>query len=124
MKPQVLIIEDNAMDRIMNRAVLEHLGFDCTMAKDGSEAVSAIVSKKFDLVILDLQMPEINGMQFLVGAKTSNLLEPFPIIVLTGRIDASSQRLCIGLGASDYLMKPLNLIDHEEVLKKYLRRTA
>ena len=116
MKKKALIIEDNISDQILNKATLECLEFECIVVPDGEMAISQIVSQKFDLILLDLEMPNISGIQFLMGFRSAFLNKDIPVVVVSSKEDTNSKELAEKFGAKDFIQKPLNMNNHRSLL--------
>ena len=115
-KIRLLIVDDEVefLDSIAQR--LEMRGFDITKAINGEEAVEATRVKKFDLALLDLKMPGMDGKQVLeILKKEHKYLE---VIILTGHGSLESAVECTKLGAFSYLPKPYELEELLEILKQ------
>ncbi len=105
----VLVVDDKQTNRDQLRTFLERDGHSVATANDGREALDALRSEEFDLVLLDLVMPEMNGYQVLRVAKGDDRLKHTPIIVVSGFCDVDHVVACIEAGAEDQLPKPVDL---------------
>jgi len=106
----VLIVDDNEMNRDMLRSLLEADEHETGIAENGRLALDVIETRPFDLVLLDIMMPEMNGYQVLENLKSNPALRHIPVIVLSALHEISSVVRCIELGAEDYLPKPFDPI--------------
>jgi putative two-component system response regulator len=104
----VLVVDDNEMNRDMLVRRLEPLGYEVSTARDGAEAMDALMQNPFDLVLLDIMMPVKDGFEVLQEVKAHNDLHMIPVIMITALDDTSSAARCIQLGAEDYLTKPFD----------------
>ena len=122
---QVMVVDDDGVVRTVARALLEREGYVVTEAADGSEAL-ALVSKgaKWDLMILDLDMPEVNGRQVLERVRSSVGTAATPVIVLTGSTDPSTEIELMEQGADDYIRKPIDPPRFAARVKAALRRAS
>src|SRR5205809_7567588 len=102
----ILIVDDNADDRELLAIHLKRQGHRLTFAENGRIALELLWSKPFDLVLLDIGMPEMNGYQVLERLKTDQALRHLPVVVLSGSDELNSAARCIELGADDYYLKP------------------
>lgn len=82
-------------------------GYACDIAMDGNSAIEKIKEKKYDLILLDIGMPQKNGNQVL--CETRGMGIDTPIFMLTGDIEESSKRLCLEAGANEYINKPFEI---------------
>ena len=105
----VLIVDDDSIVRLILRRILHH-HFDATTveATNGVEALLALQDATFDLVVLDLRMPEMDGLTVLRTIRTKDWLASLPVVVLTADRNDESVHEFIRLGVSAYLTKPLN----------------
>lgn len=106
----LLVVDDNEMNRDMLSRRLLRQGHQVEMATNGREALAMIESRAFDLVLLDIMMPEMNGYEVLEYVKSDPLLRHIPVIMITAVDEIESVVRCIELGADDYLPKPFNPI--------------
>ncbi len=104
----VLVVDDTEMNRDMLRALLEADGHKAGVAENGRIALEAIKKNSFDLILLDVMMPEMNGYQVLEHLKADPSLRDIPVIVLSALDEIGSVVRCIELGAEDYLPKPFD----------------
>ncbi|GAB1269200.1 hypothetical protein NBRC116493_24530 [Aurantivibrio infirmus] len=119
----VLLVEDNKTNQIVATGMLTRLGFSCDIADNGSAAINALNSKYFDLVLMDCQMPMMNGYTAtqLIRGKTSDY-QKIPIIALTANTGSADIKRCFTAGMDDYLAKPLTMDTLELKLGKWLSR--
>ena len=104
----VLIVDDHDMNRDMLIRRMRPLGYDVDVACDGGEALEVLNKRAFDLVLLDVMMPVMDGFEVLKEMKASETLKNIPVIMITALDDAASAARCIDMGAEDYLTKPFN----------------
>ncbi len=103
--PRVLLVEDNVANRrTMARALTQH-GFDVGQASDGSEALEMLVNESFDVVVSDVRMPRLSGVQLLQAIREHDL--ELPVILITGAPDPEIEAAAIKLGVIAYLAKPV-----------------
>jgi CheY-like chemotaxis protein len=103
----VLVVDDDAMARLILRQILQgHLGAVVTEACNGVEAIVALDASRVDLVLLDLEMPVMDGMTVLRTIRASERLSGLPVIVLSASRKDHNVVHSIKLGVSDYLTKP------------------
>jgi adenylate cyclase len=104
----VLVVDDTEMNRDMLCSLLEADGHKSAVAENGRLALELLKAKPFDLVLLDVMMPEMNGYQVLEQLKSDSSLRAIPVIVLSALDEIGSVVRCIELGAEDYLPKPFD----------------
>jgi adenylate cyclase len=106
----ILAIEDNKVHRDTLRASLEREGHTVTTAENGRDGLEMVMSKPFDVILLDIVMPEMDGFQVLERIKADPTVRHVPVIVITAIDDIASAVRCIEMGADDFLTKPFNLV--------------
>jgi CheY-like chemotaxis protein len=104
----LLVVDDNEMNRDMLSRRLERLGYTVATAENGRQAIEMIAAQPFDLVLLDIMMPELNGYQVLEHLKADETLRHLPVIVLSALDEIESVARCIEMGAVDHLLKPFD----------------
>jgi len=104
----VLVVDDIETNRHMLCSLLEADGHKASVAENGRLALELIKAKPYDLVLLDVMMPEMNGYQVLEHLKSDSSLRDIPVIVLSALDEIGSVVRCIELGAEDYLPKPFD----------------
>ena len=104
----ILVVDDNEINRDLLSRYLARLGHTVQAAPDGRRALEMIDSGAFDLVLLDIMMPELNGYQVLQHLKDSSNWRDLPVIMISALDEMDSVVRCIELGAADYLSKPFN----------------
>jgi adenylate cyclase len=108
-KAKVLLVDDSRLIRMGLRKSLVEIGLsDITEAGDGREAIETLVRERFDLMLLDMEMPEMNGMEVLAVLRDTPHQAWPPVIVISGNTSQEDAVRCIELGAEDYLTKPFN----------------
>lgn len=111
MKPEkgrILVVDDNEHNRDLLARHLRRQQHDVVMAEDGREALGLLAAQAFDLILLDIMMPELNGYEVLEQLKADPRLRYIPVIMISAIDDLESVVRCIELGAEDYLPKPFN----------------
>jgi class 3 adenylate cyclase len=106
---RILVVDDNEDNRYTLTRRLQREGWtDLTTAENGREALNRIAQERFDLVLLDIMMPEINGYEVLKWLKTGSATRDIPVLMISALSEFESVVRCIELGAEDYLPKPFN----------------
>jgi len=106
---RILVVDDNDDNRYTLTLYLDIEGYsNVAVAHDGEEAIAALKQNEFDLVLLDVMMPKVDGYQVLTWMKGENRLRDLPVIMISALNEVNSVVRCIELGALDYLMKPFN----------------
>ena len=120
MKKTILVVEDELSIATLLKYNLEQAGFDVLTAHDGRDGLNAIVASNPDLVLLDLMLPTLDGME--VCKEVRSLRINVPIIMLTARDDEFDKVLGLELGADDYMTKPFSPREVVARVKAVLRR--
>ena len=115
---RVLVAEDSRTNRILSRLLLERLGLQVTTAEDGKEALHKALTKPFDLIFMDIQMPNMDGYQVVETLRRKAVI--IPIVALTAHTTDRDREKCIAAGCNDCLSKPINRKELTELLSKYL----
>lgn len=106
----VLVVDDAEANRELLSRRLRKEGHSVVVACDGAEALELVRKHSFDLILLDIMMPDVDGYQVLETLKKEEALHHIPVIMITAIDDIQSIARCIELGAEDYLSKPFNAI--------------
>jgi adenylate cyclase len=105
---RLLVVDDNKVNRLLLGRSLEQQGHNVEMAENGRLALEMMHAKPFDLVLLDIEMPEMNGYEVLEKVTSDLHLRDIPIIITSALEELNSVVKCIEMGAEDYLTKPVN----------------
>ena len=114
----VLVAEDVRSNQMLVRWLLEKMGFEVTVAEDGNEAVQKALSRSFDLILMDMQMPNMNGFEATKALRNEGVKTP--IIALTASAMSGSEGRCICAGCDDYLSKPIDRRKLQEKIHTYI----
>jgi DNA-binding response OmpR family regulator len=104
-KTEILIVEDEKQIARFLQMELEHEGYTCTIEYNGAAALDRIGQTYFDLILLDIMLPDIDGLTI---CKQTRKLSDVPIMMLSAKDDVETKVACLDLGANDYLTKPFN----------------
>ncbi len=113
----ILLVEDDPRLQALGRKVLERQGYQVTLAGDGEQAVEATAANSFDLVLMDLSMPKMDGHQAtrLIKARTPGL----PIVAVTAHAMAADRERCVESGFDTFLAKPYQIPDLLAVVQSF-----
>ena len=118
MPKRILIVDDSEMTRRLISTAVRGLGdIEYEEAKDGFEALQKLPTTPFDLLFVDINMPNINGLELIDYCKQSEQYQHIPIIIISTEDSLKDQERGLELGASDYLLKPIQLDRLIEVIK-------
>lgn len=115
---RVLAVDDQPANLYLIKIVLERLGVDVVTAEDGVQAVDKAISEHFDLIIMDIMMPNMDGYETvrLLQTKQVNV----PVVAWTSDSTSDSLDKCLEAGFSEYMVKPLDFVLLQEIIAKYL----
>ena len=110
---KVLLAEDNAVNRTLAKRLLEKHGHTVVVVENGRQALKALEREKVDLVLMDVQMPEMDGLEATaaIRAREKNTGGHLPIIALTAHAMKGDREKCLAAGVDDYLTKPIRTLD-------------
>ena len=120
MSCKLLIIEDNEQNFYMMRFLLEKNGFTVTGAENGLKGIEKAVSQKPDAILLDIQLPEMDGYTVAAELKKHNELKNVPIIAVTSYAMVGDREKILASGANGYIEKPINPDTFVDEIRKYL----
>lgn len=119
----ILIVEDNAINLLIQCAMVEKLGLNVITATNGKEALDTLAQQRADLILMDCQMPVMDGLEATRRIRSSsNSLRNIPIIAVTANATSMDRDRCFDVGMSDYLPKPVNPRHLEAKILKWLTR--
>jgi PAS domain S-box-containing protein len=119
---RVLVVEDEAVNRLAAKMMLDELGCATTLAVDGAEAMKHCETIRFDLVLMDVQMPVLDGLQTTARLRefeTRKGLSPTPIVAMTAHAMQGDRERFLAAGMDEYLSKPIQYEQLEEVLSRF-----
>jgi CheY-like chemotaxis protein len=120
---KILLVDDSATSRLMHRMLIsQKTGFQVICAKDGEEALSMLANVIPDLVLMDVMMPGIDGLEVCQRIRQGERTRRLPVILLTFKTDPDSIKLGFESGCSEYLKKPIEESQLLDVLNRYLTR--
>lgn len=119
MSGKILLVDDDKDITELTRIFLERDGFEVTEAYNGLEAIKKLEHEAFDLAVVDIMMPEMDGLTLVKEIRKTHL---FPIILLTAKTSDVDKIVGLGLGADDYLVKPFNPLELTARVHAQLRR--
>jgi DNA-binding response OmpR family regulator len=124
MNKQLLVVDDEPNIIELIRMNLSKSGFTIVPAFSGQEALEKIASQDFDMVLLDIMLPDFDGIEVLRQLRTNIHTADLPVIMLTARSEEADKVIGLGMGADDYMTKPFGLRELEARIRNVLRRKA
>ncbi len=121
---RVLVVEDNAVNRKVAVAFLDRLGYMSDVATDGVEALEAMATAHYDCVLMDCQMPRMDGYEAATRIRATEHDRHTPIVAMTASAMASDRERCLAAGMDDYLTKPLDRELLATTLQRWVRSEA
>ena len=118
--PGILVIEDDATLRGVLRMHLSAIGYKVRVSADATEAIQMILAELPDLILSDLGMPYLDGLELLKALKGDELTKKVPVVLLTGRNDDETYIRATQLGAAGYVTKPVKLDELLAAIKRAL----
>jgi DNA-binding response OmpR family regulator len=104
--PAILVVDDNQLNRDMLSRRLQREGYEVLLARDGREALACLDRADCDLVLLDMMMPQMNGLEVLARIRATRSLVELPVVVVTAKGQSEDMVAALNLGANDYVTKP------------------
>jgi CheY-like chemotaxis protein len=119
---RILIAEDNVINQTIAVKMLEKMGFRADAVANGKEVITALNSIPYDLVLMDCQMPEMDGYEATAEIRKSAMVSvsKIPVVAMTANAMTDDAKKCLDAGMSDYVSKPISRQDLEKVILKWL----
>jgi two-component system cell cycle response regulator DivK len=116
----ILIVEDNEKNMKLVRDILRHAGHETLEAATGVEGVSLAVAKRPDLVLMDIQLPDIDGIEALRRIRDIRELDAIPVIAVSASVMPDDKQKIVTSGFDAFVTKPINLKQFLETVKRFL----
>jgi two-component system phosphate regulon response regulator PhoB len=117
--PSVLVVEDNDETLFLLRTVLTRKGYRVVEAWDGKQAIEVAEAEAVDLILLDLQLPRVNGLGVIHRLRQNPRLENVPVVIITGQDPEKYRNPAIAEGCDDFLLKPIDFDRLDALLDYY-----
>lgn len=117
---QILVVEDNPVNMELTVDLLESYGYAVVQAEDGFVALEKLQDENIDLILLDIQLPKIDGLELLSRIKSNDSTKDIPVIALTAHSMRGDDERFISAGCIDYISKPIDIKGFREKLQFYL----
>jgi CheY-like chemotaxis protein len=123
-RPQILLVEDNDVAQRFMRTVLERKGYDVRIAASGMAAIDAVKAAPFDLILMDVQMPEMDGLECTRVLRRLVAGRTVPIVACTANTAFEVRNSCLEAGMDDFLAKPVHTMELVEIVAKYVAASS
>jgi CheY-like chemotaxis protein len=121
----ILLIDDDEIERIKFLKVCKDINFPCSVveAKNGKQALDFLnrIENTFNIIVLDLHMPKMNGLELLEKLKLNSKFKNTPIIIMSNSEDSAELQKCYDFGVSGYFTKPANFTKYSKKVKSVLK---
>ena len=117
---KVLCVEDNAVNMILVERIVEAEGHDLIKAEDGPKALKLLAEITPDIILLDINLPGIDGLELARRFKADPRLSPVPLIATTAQVLVGDRERCLEAGCDDYLPKPLDIRKLRQMMRQFL----
>jgi CheY-like chemotaxis protein len=114
----ILVAEDAPTNQVLIKLLLERMGLQVTVVEDGNQVMQKALTKQFDLIFMDIQMPHMNGYEATQELRKKGITTP--IVALTAFVMKGDEEKCIEAGCDDYLAKPIDQRELVKTINKYL----
>lgn len=119
-RKQVLCVEDNSVNMLLVSRIVEAEGHELIKAEDGPRALDILSDTVPDIILLDINLPGIDGLELARRFKADARLAPIPLVATTAQVLVGDRERCLEAGCDDYLPKPLDIRKLREVIRHYL----
>jgi signal transduction histidine kinase/DNA-binding response OmpR family regulator len=117
---RILVVEDNLVNQKVLQGLLKKRGYVCGIANDGAQALQVLAGGSFDLVLMDVQMPVMDGLETTRQIRQSELWRQLPVVAMTAHAMSGDRERCLAAGMDAYLTKPINSRELFQTLDSYL----
>lgn len=117
---RILLIEDNPTNVYLTRFILEAHGHGVIVANDGTTGVALALSERPDLIIMDIQLPDINGLEATKQIRASEIGDSIPIVAMTSYAMTRDRRKALAVGCTGHMQKPINPDTFVSEIEQYL----
>ena len=119
-RPSILLVEDTPVNQKVALTMLKHLGFHPDLATNGLEALNALKNRLYDIVLMDIHMPQMDGLEATKAIRQylAHADQPY-IIAITAYATSFDRAMCMSAGMDDYLSKPITIEDLKMAIFRY-----
>ncbi|MGA1356869.1 MAG: response regulator, partial [Prochlorothrix sp.] len=116
----ILLVEDNPINQELTLALLEQMNLGADVANDGAQALQKLRQNRYDLVLMDCQMPVMDGFEATIQIRQDLRWQNLPIVALTANVLRGDRERCLAVGMNDYLPKPIDHQRFQAILRRWL----
>ncbi len=120
MKKKVLCVEDNTVNMLLISRIIEAEGYELIKAEDGQIALDILEELVPDIILLDINLPGIGGLELARRFKADRNINHVPLIATTAQVLSGDRERCLDAGCDDYMPKPLDIRKLRELLRSYM----
>lgn len=118
---RILVAEDDVFNQKIINQVLKRYGASVILANNGLEALVALEQDEFDVVLMDLHMPSMNGYEATLAIRKQARYAELPVITLSASVTDEDKRRCLDTGMNDFIAKPINKVELLATLERWLK---
>jgi PAS domain S-box-containing protein len=118
---KILLVEDNELNQELTKAILENFGFETDIASNGRESIDMAIKQSYDLILMDLLMPEMDGYEATRRIRANGSINQIPIIAMSAHVMKGIKDTVLEAGMNDYISKPFHVPDMMETITKWIR---
>ena len=122
MKKKILCVEDNTVNMLLISRIIEAEGYELIKAEDGNVALDILTNTVPDLILLDINLPGINGLELARRFKADDKIAHVPLIATTAQVLSGDRERCLEAGCDDYIPKPLDIRKLRELMRSYIAK--
>jgi two-component system cell cycle response regulator DivK len=119
---RILVVEDNPMSMELAMDLLELYGYDVIGVEDGFKALEAVKNETFDLILLDMQLPKMEGLEVLEKLKSKEKTSGMPVVAMTAHAMIGDEERFIEAGCAGYISKPIDVNEFKPTVERYLSK--
>ncbi len=121
MPKTILIVEDNELNMKLFQDLLEAHGYDTLQTRNGKDAFAMAKAEKPDLILMDIQLPEVSGLEVTKWIKEDDNIKAIPVIAVTAFAMKGDEQKILDGGCEDYIAKPISVANFLDTVQKYLQ---
>ncbi|MDR4507078.1 MAG: response regulator [Candidatus Brocadiaceae bacterium] len=118
----VMVVEDNEKNRKLMRVILKAKGYNVIEAATGEEAISTLQKQKPDIILMDIQLPGIDGMTLAKQIKEDKNTKDIPILAVTAHAMKGDEQKFLDCGCNGYISKPINTRELPDIVEQHIRK--